>query len=105
MNKVLGFAPDADPTTPGLLLDCENLLPSELGMRPGPAVAPVGVAALTEDVRGALAAIDLSGNRLAICGTTQRLYSLAGSAWACAWPQAGRLHRSRARPRPRFWPA
>lgn len=82
MNKVLGFAPDADPTTPGLLLDCENLLPSELGMRPGPAVAPVGVAALTEDVRGALAAIDLSGNRLAICGTTQRLYSLAGSAWA-----------------------
>jgi hypothetical protein len=29
-----GFCPDADPTTPGLLLDCENLLPSELGMRP-----------------------------------------------------------------------
>ena len=56
MNKVLGFAPDADPTTPGVLTDCANLIPSELGMRPGPTAAPVGVAATPEDVRGALAA-------------------------------------------------
>ena len=45
MNKVLGFAPDSDPTTPGVLADCANLIPSEMGMRPGPSVTPVGVAA------------------------------------------------------------
>ena len=82
MNKILGFAPDADPTTPGLLTDCANLLPSELGMRPGPTVSPVGVSPTPEDIRGALAAIDLSGNRLAITGTTAGLYSLSGNSWA-----------------------
>ena len=82
MNKVLGFAPDADPTTPGLLTDCANLIPSELGMRPGPTVTPVGVAATPGDVRGALAAIDLSGNRLSVVGTTTALCSLTGNAWS-----------------------
>ena len=43
MNKVLGFAPDSDPTTPGLLTDCANLIPSELGMRPGPTVTPIAL--------------------------------------------------------------
>lgn len=82
MDKLLGFAPDADPTTPGLLTDCENLIPSELGMRPGPTVASVGVDATPEEIRGAMAAIDLSGNRLAIAGTTAGLYSLSGKTWA-----------------------
>ena len=82
MNKVLGFAPDSDPATPGLLLDCANLIPSELGMRPGPSVTPVGVAALAQDVRGALAAIDLNGNRRNVVGTDTGLYTLAGSGWS-----------------------
>ncbi len=82
MNKVLGFAPDSDPATPGLLLDCANLIPSELGMRPGPSVTPVGVAALAQDVRGALAAIDLNGNRRSVVGTVTGLYTLAGSGWS-----------------------
>lgn len=81
MNKVLGFAPDADPTTPGLLTDCENLIPSEQGMRPGPTAAQIGVAPTPGDVRGALAAIDLDGNRLAVVGTTTALCSLSGNAW------------------------
>ncbi|WP_370682263.1 hypothetical protein [Comamonas sp. GB3 AK4-5] len=81
MNKVLGFAPDSDPTTPGLLVDCENLIPSELGMRPGPTITPVGVAPLVQDVRGAMAAIDLNGNRLAIVGTQAGLFTLSGNSW------------------------
>jgi hypothetical protein len=82
MDKVLGFAPDADPTTSGLLTDCENLLPSELGMRPGPLVAPVGMDAAPADVRGALAAVDLDGNRLAVVGTTTGLLRIAGKGWS-----------------------
>lgn len=82
MNKVLGFAPDSNPTTPGLLTDCANLIPSELGMRPGPTVTPIGVAPPPGDVRGALAAIDLSGNRLGIVGTTTALCSLTGNTWS-----------------------
>lgn len=82
MNKVLGFAPDSDPTTPGLLVDCENLIPSELGMRPGPTTTPLGIQALPEQARGALAAIDLNGNRLVFAGSTAHLYMLAGNVWS-----------------------
>lgn len=82
MNPALGFAPDADPTVAGVLTDCKNLVPSELGMKPAAQVAPIGVAATADDVRGALAAVDLAGNRIAIAGTTGGLYRLNGNDWA-----------------------
>lgn len=82
MNTVLGFMPDADPTMAGLLTDCSNLIPSELGMRPGPTLSVVGVDPLPEAVRGAMAAIDLDGNRIALVGTVAGLYSLTGRNWA-----------------------
>jgi hypothetical protein len=82
MKSIVGFAPDADPTLAGVLMDCKNLIPSELGMRPAPQVSKVGVEPTPEDVRGALAAVDLTGNRIAVVGTTAGLYRLNGSIWA-----------------------
>lgn len=81
MKPIVGFAPDADPTLPGVLMDCENLIPSELGMRPAPKVASVGMQTTPEDVRGALAAVDLAGSRIAIAGTTAGLYRMSGASW------------------------
>ena len=42
--KLLGFAPDADPTTPGVLVECEGLIPTDRGMvtAPNPAT-PIAV--------------------------------------------------------------
>lgn len=31
--EIIGFAPDADPTTPGVLVDCDAIIPSEKGWR------------------------------------------------------------------------
>jgi hypothetical protein len=41
--KLLGFAPDADPTTPGVLMECAGLIPTDRGM----VTAPNPVAGLT----------------------------------------------------------
>lgn len=81
MKPVFGFAPDADPTAGSILTDCSQLIPCELGMRPAPSISVVGSAPPDGEVRGALAAINLSGSRIAIVGTDSKLYRLSGSAW------------------------
>lgn len=84
MNPIVGFAPDADSTLPGVLVDCKNLLPCALGMRPAPTEVPAGVNALPDEVRGAIAAVDLTGSRIAVVGTTASLYRMNGAAWVDA---------------------
>lgn len=89
MNKVLGFAPDMDQTTPGVLTDCANLLPCELGMRPALQPVPGGVAPIGAQVRGAIAAIALDGGRRVVAGTDVGLHLLAGTTWADVSGAAG----------------
>lgn len=81
MTPIVGFAPDADTTLSGILTDCHNLIPSEVGMSPAPTLAAVGVQALS-DVHGAMSAITLDGVRVCVAGTTEHLYTLSGSEWA-----------------------
>src|SRR5689334_936794 len=83
MIPILGFLPDSDPTIPGVLSDCNNLIPSEKGMigAPSPAVAVVGLAALASAARGAAVLIDTGGIRRNFAGTQTKLYELTGSTW------------------------
>ena len=43
MNKLLGFAPDMDPTVPGVITDCTQLIPTERGMTAAPAAVDAAV--------------------------------------------------------------
>ena len=52
MTPLLGFAPDADPTTPGVITECTNLIPFEAGMKGAPVATSVGAAALAAACRG-----------------------------------------------------
>jgi hypothetical protein len=36
MDKLLGFLPDADPTLPGVITLCENIIPYEYGLQGSP---------------------------------------------------------------------
>ena len=81
MTPLLGFAPDADPTTPGVLTACDHLIPFEAGMKGAPLATPVGAAALASSCRGIAATSDLTGNRRLIAGTATKLYELTGSSW------------------------
>lgn len=82
MIPLTGFAPDADPSTPGLITDCTNLIPSERGMVGGPApVSVTGVGPLAAVCRGAAVVTKTNGTRRVLAGTQTRLYELSGTAW------------------------
>lgn len=81
MIPLVGFAPDADPTTPGVLTDCSQIVPYESGMRTAPGPVSVGLPALAGDARGGIVTRDLSGNRRLIVGTDTKLYEAIGSVW------------------------
>jgi hypothetical protein len=81
MIQILGFAPDSDPTTPGVLTDCSHLIPFESGMRGAPSAVDVGVDALAAACAGIAGTSDLSGNRRLIAGTAAKLYEQSGTTW------------------------
>lgn len=73
------FAPDADPTTPGVLIDCDGFFPTMKGIRNLPALV-VGVPdMLPEPARGSFTATFPSGDTRFFVGTTSHIYSLSPS--------------------------
>lgn len=76
MIPLIGFAPDADPTSQGVITDCQNLIPSEFGMRGAPKPASVGAAALAAECRGAAQVVITTGSRRIYAGTAAKLYQL-----------------------------
>lgn len=81
MSQIVGFAPDADPTPPGMIVDCEMLLPYELGMRAAPTPVSVGLPPLSEATRGGYVGMDLLGAKRAIVGTGNALYQAGSASW------------------------
>ncbi len=82
MTPILGFAPDADLTTPGVLADCRNLIPTLVGMSGGPtAVTPNGVPALAGPCQGAAVISKLNGDRRILAGTKDAIYELLAGVW------------------------
>lgn len=81
MTPIVGFAPDADPTTQGVLTDCQNLIPFEAGFAGASSPVAVNAAALASDCRGAVVATKLDGTRRVFAGTQTKLYELVGTSW------------------------
>lgn len=90
MDKILGFSPDADPTVPGVIVECSNFIPYENGMKAAPTGAtPSGVPALAAGCRGAAVITKLDDTRRIFAGTTTKLYELSGGAWSDVSRSAG----------------
>jgi hypothetical protein len=81
MTPITGFAPDSDPTTQGVLTDCQNLIPFEAGFLGAPSPVSVNAASLASDCRGAVVATKLDGTRRVFAGTQTKLYELSGTSW------------------------
>lgn len=81
MTPLLGFAPDVDATTPGVIVDCTNIVPFEAGFKGAPAAATVGANALAAACTGIASVTNLSGSRRLIAGTGAKLYELGGTTW------------------------
>jgi hypothetical protein len=81
MTPLLGFAPDLDPVTPGVLTDCTMAIPFEAGMKGAPEAVGVGVTALAAACQGSSVVSDLSGSRRFLAGTATKIYEWDGSVW------------------------
>lgn len=75
-----GFAPNVDPTTPGALLDCSNLIPTLRGMKSAPSAQPFGNPAFPSQARGGVICELLSGAYRSFVGTSTDLYEIIGNA-------------------------
>ena len=83
MDKLLGFLPDADPTTPGVITDCVNFIPDQTGMRGSPSAAtPGSTPALAAACQGAAIVTKLDDTRRIIAGTQTKLYELSAGSWS-----------------------
>lgn len=82
MTPLTGFAPDVDPSTPGVIVDATNVIPHPAGMKGAPtAVAVSGVPALAAACLNAAVATKLDGTRRVFAGTAAKQYELSGGAW------------------------
>jgi len=83
VDKLLGFLPDQDPTTPGVITDCTNFIPYETGMQGAPSAStPASTPALAAACIGAVVVTKLDDTRRIIAGSTVRLYELSAGSWS-----------------------
>lgn len=77
---IKGFTPSVDPTTPGAVLACSNMVPTIRGMRAAPSPTPFGNPAFPAPVTGAATAELLTGSYRTFAGTATDLYEIVANA-------------------------
>lgn len=82
MIPFVGFAPDLDPVTPGVITSCSQMIPTLKGVAGAPAALDAGNDALAASCRGAAAVTRLDNVRRIFAGTQTNLYELSGTAWS-----------------------
>ena len=82
MITFAGFAPDADPTAPGIITDCENLVHTLRGYAGVNSLAtPDSIPALAAACQGAAVVTKLDGSRRILAGTAAAIYELSSGSW------------------------
>jgi hypothetical protein len=81
LNTIVTYAPDANPMTPGILVEASGVYPSETGgVRAIPSAAPFSDA-LPGKCKGAFAFQDLSSSFRTVAGTGAGLFELSSTSW------------------------
>jgi hypothetical protein len=80
--KLLGYAPDVDPTILGVLTNCSGVVPSLRGMKGAPTPVNAGFATLAATCQGSAALAQLDGTNRFIAGAPTKLYEAQTSTWS-----------------------
>jgi hypothetical protein len=80
MIPLTGFAPDLDPTTPGVIVECSNLVPTLKGMAGAATSMDAGVDTLPAECRGGAVLSLLNNSRRVFAGTQTALYELSSTS-------------------------
>jgi hypothetical protein len=77
----IGFLPDMDEHTPGIITDCDMLLPSIKGYKGAPSTSNV-TDALAAACIGATYVVLLDNTNRLFAGAATKLYELSGTSWS-----------------------
>lgn len=81
-HELVGYAPDADPTTPGVFTNCSAIVPTLRGFKAAPSAAATNVtAALAAACKGSAVLRKLDDSSRFFAGTAAALYEAAGASW------------------------
>lgn len=80
-QKLLGFAPDLDPSTPGAFQACSNVIPTLIGFKAAASPINAGLASLPSSVLGSALIARLNGTDRQFAGTSTKMYENVGGAW------------------------
>lgn len=89
MSKFIGYAPDADPTIPGVITNCQAVVPSYIGMRGAPSASNAGLATLADTCRGTSIMKLLDDTTNIYAGTATNLYKATSPTWTSFTRLAG----------------
>ena len=78
---IIGYAPDADPATPGVLTNCVSLVPTLKGMAGAPSAVSAGLSALASACLGAASLLRLDATSSLFAGTSTKLYEDVSGTW------------------------
>lgn len=81
-QPVVQYAPNADETTPGTLLEVENIIPTERGWRSAYSLADAGMDSLSSTCVGAALCTLTDGSRVLIAGIKDGLRLRSAQQWA-----------------------
>ena len=79
--KYLGFAPDMDATTPGVVTDCDLMEPSLRGMKGAPGLSDTEFTALAGACKGSALVKKLDGTSRLFAATQTKLYEGSSGSW------------------------
>ncbi len=88
-QKILGYGPDLDPTTPGLIIDGDGVVPTVKGMEGIPSAANESVPELSATATGAISIQKTDGSVRTIAGTPTKMYEISTTSWADITRAAG----------------
>ncbi|MEX3923067.1 hypothetical protein AB4Y36_03460 [Paraburkholderia sp. BR10936] len=80
-QKLVGFAPDLDPSTPGIFQTCNNVVPTLIGFKSAASPVTAGLPALTQPAQGSALISRLDGTDRQYAGTQNHLFENTGGVW------------------------
>ncbi len=81
MIPLEGYAPDADPTIPGIFTNCDNVIPTVNGFAGAPGPLATLLPALASTCQGSAVATKLDATNRVFAGSGTKLYEAAASSW------------------------
>ncbi len=80
--KLLGYAPDSDPSLVGVLTGAAGVVPTVRGLKGAPSPADAGMATLAGTCQGAALITKIDGTNRLFAGTGGKLYEAGSSTWS-----------------------